>query len=32
MQGLQMLAAEAWDAAHHGRLGAWGPVTSMQLQ
>lgn len=32
MQGLQMLAAEAWDAAHRGRLGTWGPVTSMQLQ
>lgn len=32
MHGLQMLAAEAWEAAHHGRLGTWGSVTSMQLQ
>lgn len=32
MQGLQMLAAEAWDAAHHGRSTAWSPLASMQLQ
>ena len=32
MQGLQMLAAEAWDAAHRGRLTASGSASSMQLQ
>jgi len=32
MQGLQMLAAEAWDAAHHNRLAAWAAGSSMQLQ
>jgi len=32
MQGLQLLAAEAWDAAHQSRLAAWGPAPSMQLQ
>lgn len=32
MQGLQLLAAEAWDAAHQSRLATWGPVPSMQLQ
>lgn len=31
MQGLQMLAAEAWEAAHPGRVTAWGSVSSMQL-
>lgn len=32
MQGVQMLAAEAWDCAHHGRLTAGGCAASMQLQ
>lgn len=32
MQGLQLLAAEAWDAAHQSRLAAWGPAPSLQLQ
>ena len=32
MQGLQLLAAEAWDAAQQSRLAAWGPAPSMQLQ
>jgi hypothetical protein len=34
MQGLQMLAAEAWDAAHQSRLAAWGSgsVPSMHMQ
>ena len=32
MQGVQMLAAEAWDRAHHGRLTAGGYAASMQLQ
>ncbi|MDE2451410.1 MAG: hypothetical protein KGO22_20700 [Gammaproteobacteria bacterium] len=34
MQGLQLLAAEAWDAAQQSRLGAWGsgPAASMHLQ
>jgi hypothetical protein len=31
MQGMQMLAAEAWDAAHQGRVTARG-CPSMQLQ
>jgi hypothetical protein len=31
MQGIQMLAAEAWDAAHHGPLTTRG-YSSMQLQ
>ncbi len=32
MQGLQMLAAEAWDAAHHGRSAAWSAASSVELQ
>jgi hypothetical protein len=32
MQGLQMLAAEVWDAAHHSRLASRGYASSMQLQ
>lgn len=32
MQGLQMLAAEAWEAAQQSRLAAWGSVPSMHLQ
>jgi hypothetical protein len=33
MHGLQMLAAEAWDAARHNRLTAWCPASSsMQMQ
>ena len=32
MQGLQMLAAEAWDAAHQSRLAVWGSAASLQLQ
>ena len=32
MQGLQMLAAEAWEAAHQSRLAAWGSVPSVKLQ
>jgi hypothetical protein len=32
MQGLQMLAAEAWEAAQQSRLAAWGSVPSMRLQ
>jgi hypothetical protein len=32
MQGLQMLAAEAWEAAHHGRLPSRSYAPSMQLQ
>src|SRR5690348_1620928 len=32
MQGLQMLAADVWDAAHHNRLAAWAAHPSMQLQ
>lgn len=32
MQGLQMLAAEAWDAAHQSRVTAWGSAPSMHLQ
>jgi hypothetical protein len=32
MQGLQMLAAEAWDAARHGRPTTWGSVSSVQMQ
>lgn len=31
MQGLQMLAADAWDAAHLSRLPTWGSVPSVQL-
>jgi hypothetical protein len=32
MHGLQMLTAEAWDAAQQSRLPAWGAVPSMHLQ
>lgn len=32
MQGLQMLAAETWDAACHNRMAAWAAGSSMQLQ
>ena len=32
MQGLQMLAAEAWNAAHLSRLPTWGSAPSMHLQ
>ena len=32
MQGLQMLATEAWEAAHQSRLTAWGSVPSVQVQ
>jgi hypothetical protein len=32
MQGLQMLAAAAWDSAHHTRLVPRGLASSMQLQ
>ena len=32
MQGLQMVAAETWDAAHHSRSPPWGSLASMQLQ
>jgi len=32
MQGLQMMAAELWEAAHPRRLTAWGSASSMQLQ
>jgi hypothetical protein len=32
MQGLQMLAAAAWDSAHHTRLAPRGLAPSMQLQ
>lgn len=32
MHGLQMLAAEAWDAARRTRLAAWGYASQVQLQ
>jgi hypothetical protein len=32
MQGLQMLAAETWDAAQQSRQAAWGAAASMNLQ
>ncbi|HVS78541.1 MAG TPA: hypothetical protein VHE11_16490 [Steroidobacteraceae bacterium] len=32
MQGLQMLAAEAWDAAHRSRSAPWASASSMELQ
>ena len=32
MQGLQMLAAEAWAAAHHGPPAAWSYLASVELQ
>ncbi|HVC30021.1 MAG TPA: hypothetical protein VND24_02465, partial [Steroidobacteraceae bacterium] len=32
MQGLQMMAAEAWDAAHHGRPAGWSCASSAQIQ